>query len=283
MLTSYTWSKTTDNASAAFQTTAAAGSSLAFAQNVLNFNSGEHGLSGLDFPQSWTVSFVEEIPLFRRQPGFVGHVFGGWGISGTYLLTSGQPYTPLQIFLNTFSGGVANDTAFNTNIVGVFDFVRPFVGSNSAPADQVGIFAGDACGLFGVGCSESPTQLISFNAVNNGTGVVEVTNKQVRYIANTGIADSVFGSPFGNAARNASRDAHTSVGNFSIYKNIRFNDRAWLQWHMTMTNVFNHPNFATVDAIVEDAGLSGQGVGFGNPLLTNGGSRTILFGMKVIF
>jgi len=283
MLTSYTWSKTTDNASAAFQTTAAAGSSLAFAQNVLNFKSGEHGLSGLDFPQSWTVSFVEEIPLFRRQPGFVGHVFGGWGISGTYLLTSGQPYTPLQIFLNTFSGGVANDTAFNTNIVGVFDFVRPFVGSNSAPADQVGIFAGDACGLFGVGCSESPTQLISFNAVNNGTGVVEVTNKQVRYIANTGIADSVFGSPFGNAARNASRDAHTSVGNFSIYKNIRFNDRAWLQWHMTMTNVFNHPNFATVDAIVEDAGLSGQGVGFGNPLLTNGGSRTILFGMKVIF
>jgi hypothetical protein len=289
MLTAYTWSKTTDNASAAFQSTGAAGSSLAFAQNPLNFKNGEHGLSGLDFPHSWTVSFVEEVPWFRHQPGFVGHVFGGWGFSGTYAITSGQPYTPLQIFIdsisNLFTNGTAggNDTGFNANIVGIDDFVRPYVGSNSAPASQLGIFAGDACLLFGVGCLESPTQLISFNDANASGTVTEVTNKQVRYIANTAIANQVFGTPFGNAARNASRDAKTNIGNFSVYKNIRFNDRAWLQWHMTMTNVFNHPNFSTVDAVVEDAGLSSEFTGFGDPKLHSGGIRTIYFGLKVIF
>lgn len=292
MLTSYTWSKTTDNATTAFNTNGRAGSTLAFSQNPLDFQGAEHGLSGLDFPQSWTVSFDEQIPLFRHQPGFLGHVFGGWGISGTYAITSGQPYTPLQLSLdsrsNFFSPATmgttgANDTAFNSAIVGIDDFVRPYVGSNSASASQVGIFAGDACLLFGVGCTESPTQLISFNAVNASNTDVQVTSKQVRYIANTAIANSVFGSPFGNAPRNGSRDAFTNIGNFSIYKNIRFNDRAFLQWHMTMTNVLNHPNFSTVDAVVEDAGLTQANTGFGNPQLQPGGNRTILFGLKVIF
>ncbi|MFZ0636703.1 MAG: carboxypeptidase-like regulatory domain-containing protein [Candidatus Acidiferrales bacterium] len=300
MRTAYTWSKTTDNASSAFMTTVGGGSSLAFAQNPFNYEGGEHGLSGLNFPQSWTVSFDEHLPIFRNQHGFLGHVFGGWAVAGNYALTSGQGYTPIQFYLQSlsyFAYGVnpPNDYGFNSNIVGLYDFARPFVGNPSAPANTVGVYAGDECGEqleFGAPatipvCAVSPTELISLNALNATGAITPTTKSSVRYIGNGIVSDSIFGTPFGTVGRNIGTEAITNSGNFSLYKNIRFNDRAWLQWHMTMLNVFNHPNFGAtpngVDANIEDAGLLAQGVGFGTPYLENGGSRTIYFGLKVIF
>jgi len=104
------------------------------------------------------------------------------------------------------------------------------------------------------------------------------------------ISDSVFGTPYGNVARNVGRDFWTNAGNFALYKNIKFTERNYVQFHMTMLNVFNHPNFNSVDANIEDAGLLSANVGFATPYLTNGGgsasatvTRTIYFGLKIIF
>ena len=285
----YTFSKTTDTASAAFQTTVAGGSSIAEAQDPFNPEKGEHGISGLDFPNNWTLSFEEQIPAFRHQQGIVGHVLGGWAVAGNYQITSGQAYTPIQFFLNATTGGVADDIGFNTGFVGLTDFVRPFTGGNSAPANTVGIFAGDACIYTGVGCSLAPSQLISYNAANATGTAVPVSRNQVRYVANGAEADTVFGTPFGNVSRNVGRDAVLNQANVSIFKNIKFNERAWLQWHMTLINAFNHPFFGAgafpvgVDANIEDAGFKGEGVGFGTPYLETGSNRTIYFGLKVIF
>ncbi len=304
LITAFTHSKTTDNASAAFQTTVAGGSSLAFAQNPFNYESGEHGISGLDFPNSWTVSFNEQIPAFRHQQGIIGHVLGGWGIAGTYAITSGQGYTPVQFYLQSlsyFANGVnpPNDYVFNSSIVGLYDFARPFWGNPSAPANTVGVYAGDECAEqyeFGYNpatlpvCAVAPTTLVSLNGLNATGGpsspnsvVTTVTKDQVRYIGNGFISNSVFGSPFGTVARNVGRDYWTNSGNFGLYKNIKFTERNYIQFHMTMLNVFNHPDFATVDANIEDAGLQGEGVGFGTPNLTNGGTRTIYFGLKIVY
>ena len=298
LITAYTRSKTTDNASAAFNTTVAGGSSLAFAQNPFNYAGGEHGISGLDFPNSWTVSFNEMIPAFRHQHGIVGHVLGGWGIAGNYAITSGQGYTPIQEFLQStsyFAQGVnpPNDFEFNSSIVELYDFARPFWGSASAPANSVGVYAGDECGEqeeFGAlpsipVCSVAPTTLISLNAFNSSGGatITPVSKNQVRYIGNGFFSDQAFNSPFGTVARNVGRDYWTNSGNFGLYKNIKFTERNYVQFHMTMLNVFNHPNFASVDANIEDAGLMNEGVGFGTPNLTGGGSRTIYFGLKIVF
>jgi hypothetical protein len=123
--------------------------------------------------------------------------------------------------------------------------------------------------------------------VNASGTVVPVSANQVRYIANGGTADSVFGTPFGNVSRNAARDYWTNIANFSLYKNFTVTERTTLQWHMTMTNVFNHPNFGAispgVDPYIEDAGLTSEGVGFGTPALENGGYRQIFFGLKLIY
>jgi hypothetical protein len=132
------------------------------------------------------------------------------------------------------------------------------------------------------------TQLISLNAINKGDTVgTTVTNKDVRFIANTPVATTVFNSPFGNAARNSLRDAGTNIGNFSLYKNFKVKERLDVIFHTTMTNVFNHPNLGSVgggiDPFIDDAGLHQEFTGFGDPTLQNGGFRSIRFGFTFKF
>jgi hypothetical protein len=126
------------------------------------------------------------------------------------------------------------------------------------------------------------------NAANNGN-VQNVTNNQVRFIANTGIAQTTFGTPFGNAARNSLRDAPSNTANISVFRNVKFNERASLQFRATAENVFNHANFASVVPDIENAGLTGFGTGFATPSLTGdsipgssiAASRRLFFGLTL--
>jgi carboxypeptidase family protein len=294
---SYTWSKTTDNASEIFST-GGAGTTLAFSQSLTNFTSSENGLSGLDFPQSWTLSFTEALPFFRQQEGPVGHLLGGWIMTGNYILQSGQTYTPNQAqdgFLTTSSlespfatlpGGIGMDEAFDANFIGTLETLRPFVGSTKAPAQQVGIFAGDECAITfgGTGCDLPANTLISSNQANLTGAEIPVTNKQVRFIVNGLVSQQIFGTPYGNAGRNTLRDFHTNTGNFSMIKRFKINERAHFDFRTDFLNVFNHPNYASVDPFIEDAGFQQLGpTGFANPKLTSGGNRTIAFVVKLVY
>lgn len=298
MTANYTWSKTTDNVSEIFSTFGG-GNSLAFSQNPLNFTSAENGLSGLNIPQAFTLNVFEQLPFYRSQRGWIGHLLGGWGVSANYILSSGEPYTPIQFALNAETNGTGFDVPFNNAFVGTFDTARPFLGSSSAPVNQVGIFAGDACSLFGptVGspaipnpsCGLAPTTLLSFNGVNStgGTTAPVTTTKGVRTIVNGGEAQDIFGTPFGNAGRNIFRDAKTNISNIGIVKSFKINERSTVQFRTTMLNAFNHSNYSSVDPFLDDAGLSSFETGFGTPsLFPNGGGfgrRQILFGAKVNF
>lgn len=315
ILGSYTHSKTLDNVSEIFSTFGG-GNTLAFSQNPLNFTNAEYGLSGLDYPDQFTLSFNWELPFLRSEHGVIGHVLGGWGVSSAYVWRSGQTYSPNQIFSNVFSGGVANDVKFNRAFIGVFETSRAFLANTSAPVTAVGAFAGDLCSL-DAGASTDPICTIPANTLvnftsynpavatttcpNNPTGTpptspfdaascitpAVVTNSQVHFILNGGTADSIFNTPFGNAARNSLRDYHTNTANLFIYKNIRFSERVGLQWSMTLLNAFNHPNFGSVDPFVDDAGLQSIPgnftTGFGDPQQFNGGNRVIKFGLQLSF
>lgn len=289
MRASYTWSKTTDNASEIFNTYGA-GNTYAFSQDPFNYTSAEHGLSAQDIPQAFALSFFEQIPMYRTQHGVIGHILGGWGIAGTYLLSSGQPYTPAQVAFGTFTNAVGQDTPFDLSFIGYYETFRPFLSNPSAPVSTVGVYAADACNWFGVGCTMAANALLSFNAINVLTPAqlasyqpTPISQKDVHFIANGGEAQTVFNSPYGNAARNSLRDAMTNTANVTIFKDFKFWEKATLQWHMSMLNAFNHPNFSSVDPFIEDAGLLQEGTGFGIPALTSGGNRSIRFGLKVIF
>lgn len=284
--TGYTFSKNLDNVSEIFST-GAGGNSIAFAQNPLA-PTGEYGFSGLDIPHQWTILFSEEFPMFKEQHGLIGHLLGGWGVSANYVIASGQRYTPSQAVFNQFSpmatcgaSGTSNcnffDSTFFNTFIGV-EVARPFLGSSSAPINTVGIFAGDACNVFGLGCAGdvdqnnvavTPTTLLSVNSLNKDGTIVSVNNTQVHFIANTGIAETIFGTPFGNTPRNIAQDAITNIANASLYKKFKLGEHASFEFHATALNVFNHMNFQSVDPFTEDAGLSSPGTGFADPSVTS--------------
>jgi len=292
MKTGYTYSKTTDNADEIFGTFGG-GSGIAFSQDPLSFTGAEHGLSGLDFPHQFTMLVTENLPFFRGQHGPIGHVLGGWTIAAAFRLSSGQTYTPVQFSLGVGSGAPYWDVPFNNGFAGNFDGgARPFVGSMSAPATQVGIFAADACNNFGAGCGLGPNQLISLNAINNGDTVgTPVTKNDVRFIANGLEANSVFGTPFGDAARNSLRDAKTNNLNLSIVKTIKFWERVRLQLRLDALNALNHvqpgsdtsSSGAGIDPFVDDAGIHSEFTGFADSSVFASTARTIRLGLKVTF
>ncbi|MGE5322334.1 MAG: hypothetical protein ACM3SW_05710, partial [Actinomycetota bacterium] len=291
--TGYTFSKTMDNVSEIFSTFGGA-NSITFAQNPFNTTSAERSFSGLDIPHQWTITATEEIPYLKEQHGVLGHILGGWAISANYILASGQRYSPQQFgdafFTDLF--GLGKDYydfrflgAFNSGV----DSARAFLGNLSAPATSVGIYCGDLAdpnGFIGLPCPAGTpdTQLVSLtalgqtclnftNQLSNPNGppacnFVPVTTKDVRYILNATTAQSVFGTPFGTAARNLSQDAISNVANMSVFKRFKVSEHNSFEFRASAQNVFNHPNFTSVDPFVDDAGQFGSFTGFGDPKTT---------------
>lgn len=285
----YTFSKTLDNVSEIFSTFGA-GNSIAFSQNPLNFKNGEYSFSGLDYPHQWSILFTEQLPFLKEQHGFWGRLLGGWAISGNYILASGQRFTPSQLGTALFSStGNFYDSAFVASFLGT-DVARPFFGNRNAPVTQVGVFGADACAFFGVTGTEPfcapavANTLLSVNAINSTGSAVQVANNDVRFILNGGTAQTVFGTPFGNAPRNIEQDAITSIGNLSVFKNIKLSEKVAFEFHATSLNVLNQPNFLSVDPFLEDAGLTPSPLtGFGDPKVSNSQPRKLIFGGKISF
>jgi hypothetical protein len=284
--TSYTHAKTLDNVSEIFSTFGGGNSSFIY-QNPANPNSpGEYSFSGLDIPNQWTILATEQLPFFKEQHGLIGHIVGGWSIGANYVLASGQRYSPTQ-FVFAQLGAPANyyDFAFTNAFNSGAESARPFLGSLNAPATAVGMFAGDACNIFGacVTAGSNPNQLLLVNDLNTTGAETPVTKDQVRVIVNAAQAQSVFGTPFGNMPRNISQDAPLNIANASIYKNIKLGEHAAFEFHTTFLNVFNHSNFTTIDPLLEDAGLTGAFTGFGDVTQNPSVIRRIIFGGKLTF
>jgi hypothetical protein len=285
--TSFTWSKTTDNTSEIFGSITnegtGAGNTIAFAQNPLDTRHGEHGLSGIDFPKQWTISYIEALPFYRNQQGLVGRVLGGWSVSGSYIISSGQPYTPIQFALNYGSGGGVYDSAFDATFVGLYETARPFVLQPHAPAANVAIYAADLCSYDGTaGCDMGPNTLLSWNAYNQGNGASALAGG-ARFLVNGAYADSVRNTPWGDAGRNTLRDAATNDANFQISKDVKATERVKIRFDVSFLNVFNHPNYSSVDPEIDDAGVTQEEYGFALPSLWPGGNRTVKFGLKIFF
>jgi hypothetical protein len=298
----YTHQKTLDNVSEIFSTFGGGNSSFIY-QNPANPNApGEYSFSGLDVPNQWSILFTEQLPFFKEQHGLAGHILGGWTVAANYLVASGQRYTPTQAVsasllsqLGFISGANFYDTAFTNAFNSGIESARPFLGNLSAPATSAGIFAGDACNLFnatatGGACGVAPNTLLDMTAMGPNClskavdcAVVPVTNQQVRVILNSQTSQSIFGTPFGNMPRNISQDAIQNIGNASVFKDIKLGEHASFEFRTTFLNVFNHPNFTSVDPFLEDAGLNGAGTGFGNVTNTQSITRRIIFGGKLTF
>lgn len=279
---SYTWSKTMDDSSEIFALGDIASPN---AQNPFCINKCEFALSDLDRPQAFSLNFILDVPFFKQQKGFVGHLLGGWQINSTYILTSGAHFTP--------NNNVAGSLGLGGTYLTAGD--RPFWGNPNAPRGSVGISQIDANLVFGVPCNPSPcssttTGFWSMNELQSDAGdSLAVNPNDVRYIINGPGAARFFGTPFGNVPRNSETGPIFNNLNMSLFKNIRVRENMKLQLRAEAFNFLNHPNpgFGVAsggflpDQNLTDAGVAGSA--FNNFQDIAYANRVIQVGIRFVF
>jgi hypothetical protein len=284
---SYTFSKTIDDSSEIF---AFGDVQSPNAQNPFCINRCERSLSALDRPHAFSANFIYDVPFYKEQRGFVGHMLGGWQLNGTYVLTSGSPFTPGQSGNGSLGLGNTYLTAGD----------RPFVTNPNADARLVAINAVDARWLFSgaplpanpaAGSLVGPDDNIFYllNDINRAGIYTPVSLSSVRYAFNGPGAARYFGTPFGSSTRNSLRGPILNQFNMSVFKNIKVGEKVTFQVRGEAFNALNHPNpgFGTgqggyLPSInVNNAGVSG---GSFNTLTDITYARRVLqFGGRLIF
>lgn len=280
---SYTFSKTIDNASEIFSF-----GEIAIASNPFDIKNNEKGLSGNDRRHASSINTLWDIPFYKEQRGFTGHLLGGWQVNGTYVLASGRAFTPSQFF-NVFGLPTYQDFTFTATFFG-FDNVRGFNANPNAPRTAVAITDVDASyfGFTGV-FTPSATGFYSLNQLNSTGNLVPVTANDVRYILNGPGAARRFGNPFGNIARNSERGPALNQLNLGIFKNTKLGERMRLQFRAELFNALNHPNpgygvaaeSSLPDTFIDDAGVPGSR--FNDRRDMELSSRRIQFGLRFTF
>jgi hypothetical protein len=99
------------------------------AQNVYDI-AAEYGPTQFDKRHILTMDLVYNLPWMTAQQGFLGHVLGGWGISGLISYSSGSPLTattsgrdPAGLgFLGPSAAGGRPDASGNPNTLATHDF-----------------------------------------------------------------------------------------------------------------------------------------------------------------
>jgi hypothetical protein len=293
---SYTYSKTIDNASEIFSTLGG-GNTLAYAQDPFNTSGPERANSGIDFPHVVGVAVVYDLPFYKAQRGFLGHVLGGWQANTTYRYTSGQPYTTIQRYV---SGSLCDPTG---DFGGNYDACRPILSNTSIPynaattgmgGDYVGIYcAAGACPGFGAGTSLPVGTLVSFTDPCFGGSGACTPIPSAHWIRNDPTAAQVMGTPFAGVGRNTLRGQDISTANLAFFKNIRVTEKLTAQFQAQAYDVMNVQFRGVPDPILDDVTRgsfqntnfnSNGGLTFAGNINTDGiGRRRLLFGLKLIY
>jgi hypothetical protein len=198
----YTFSKTLDNSTNELNSSSINPRRSQDAFDLRN----EWGLSALDIPHRFVVSFLYDVPFFNRSKnGYARAFLGGWQINGIFQAQSGQPFTPLSGTDSNRNGDSAGDrTVVNPN------------------------------GRYGTG-----TAVRAINAA--GQTVASGSSSTVGYVANDPTAQYVQAGlgAIATAGRNTLRSRGFNRTDASLLKNFRFGDTMNIQFGAEIFDVFN--------------------------------------------
>ncbi len=291
----YTHSKTIDNTSEIFST-GGGGNTLAFAQNPLDTNYGEHATSGLDFPNTATIGLIYQFPILHKG-NLVSKLTNGWQANTIWIYNSGQPYNDYD---GVVSGSNAanfgsetlpgdprtylsyGDSAFNSSQIGA-TVQRPILSNPKASPKTLGIYTDTTTSAPGAAVTTfSAPQLVDY-----ATGA-PITPDQVHFIANNVLAAQVLGNPYPGSARNNLRGNTDNHVDFSVFKNTKVTERVTFRLEVDAYNVLNRSYYGT-PASYEGTydggyfnsffanGASGSNIGTGT------GVRNMEFAGKILF
>lgn len=236
----FTWSTFIDTMSEIFNNS---NSEIAVAQDPYNRNL-ERGRSSYDRPLRLAGNVVYELPFFREQDGFVGHVLGGWQMNAFLNFQSGAPFSPLNgTDPSGTLGGLATAIGIATrpNVNGTFDF------SNLSVEE-----------LFALRGTVNTSGNALFRVLNCPTPTASTCERA------------------GNAGRNILRADGINNIDFGILKNTRINETQKIQLRADFFNFTNTRDFGTPNSTITAAG-------FLNQWATDGGNRRIIVGVRYVF
>jgi hypothetical protein len=212
----YTWSSFIDDASEIFNPSPG---EIAVAQDSFNIDA-DRGRSTFDRPHRFTANAVYELPWFRDQRGFVGHVLGGWQFNGTVSLQSGAPFTPLN----------------GTDPTGALSGIDSLVGNAIRPNVL----------------STLPLSNMSVEELFALRGAISTAN------GNALFQTLRPGQRVGNAGRNILRADGINNLDLGIVKNTRITETQKLQLRADFFNATNTRDFGIPQATVTNAGFLNQ-------------------------
>jgi len=242
----------------------------------------ERGRSALDLPQKFAMTWVYDLPTIQNGHAFLRAVANGWEWSGTYLAQSGQPVTALSGVDSNGNGDAAGDrTVFNPNGAGLTGSAVNFICNDGAGGATRIITQAQvpASGVIPCG-SGNDANIVGYVAADPRARFVQAG---VGALATTG--------------RNTISSPGFNIWNMSVLKTTRFTERASLQLRASAYDVFNHRNFSiglpsnngALDSNTNANPLNSGYIfvtatgSFLNPHIFSGGSRTMEFGLKLIW
>ncbi|HEY1730915.1 MAG TPA: TonB-dependent receptor [Terriglobales bacterium] len=284
---SYTYSRAIDNVSEIFSTNGG-GTTSAYAQNPLDPNVAERGVSGNSYPSVVALQMNYAEPWFKDQRGILGRLLGGYSFNTFYSYNSGQPFNPFQA--TTAQSPYVNQSDPEA-VTGFCDFgfsqvfgspCRPILSNSHAPIDSVGINTGPGGYInYVTGQSISPSD------------VHWLWSNQYEAIARR--------NPFPGSSRNTLRGDSFNDVDITLVKQVRLAERVNMQLQMSAFNALNRGYYGTPDANIEDSlypafygipssflnnyysGGGGASYAAGGAYGQGPGNRSIQLGGKIVF
>jgi hypothetical protein len=178
-----------------------------------------YGPSPWDVPNRFSLTFNYTLRGLSNGQGLVGHLTGGWGISGTSIYQSGYPFT------------VVNTAPFDplTNAQGKFIGYAPGSGDYNADGDDYDF-----------------PDVTTYSQGRSRAAYLNGIFSPGQFTLPS------FGAE-GNEKSNLFREPNFAETDASVYKDNRIGERLTLQLRFEFYNIFNHPNLTNVDANPVDA------------------------------
>ncbi len=183
----------------------------------------ERGLSVLDMPQKFSLSWLYEFPKVKLNNSFAKGFLDGWQFNGTYLAESGQPITALS----------GHDSNGNLDSAGDRAIINP-----------------DGSGLTGSG-----VDFVLRNPVTGATSIVtsipsngSLNSQVVGYVAQNPSARFIVAMPGTPLSAQVGRDTIRTPGlnnwNLSMFKDIHLTEGKYFQFRVELYNAFNHRQYS---------------------------------------
>jgi hypothetical protein len=231
---SYTYSRTFDDSTADFNSTALNPRRPQDFQNIR----AEYSRSDLDRPHRLTLVAVYDVPFFRNSNFFLRNLVGNWEVAPAYTFQSPQYTTVQSVTDSNLNNDSASDRVFiNPNgIKGTGTGVVPLV--NPAVSCPAGTTTNGVANGFSTVVSSCAANTIGYTA-----GAINGTGTNLTFVPSN--AYYVQGGPgtIPTAARNSLPTGRINNLDLSAYKRISFRERYKVEVGIQAINGLNHPQY----------------------------------------